>query len=690
MEKPDSDYDFIGIASGQYFYAYRLLEAEIPAEHSPTGQSLSVSINLQHETYFKETLDDAFINSVMLVYLPPEFVFLEQIDIRSSYILYLPNLRQCIQMDSTHNAAKAKRLWRECDFYTAKKNVLHGIRYLKYALQLLENGTITDFKAGNEYFNDIMNWEEPQGDNFDDKKFRLWRGIHNKYSPLYTELTTKIRDFCQARVDVAVDWERKWIARRFNISEKAASNYSPLGLVPYDILTDYLTEFGWKSASEDFGIKFSAHLEHPDVFTLRRTQMAQLNLATVQWSSGIIIKDISSDKSRTKWTVVAAPFLKMFSNTSTLVNLTSIEWSKPGAFSVEEHLDGVMAMLYYYGGKWNVASGRTPDGSELLGWVCPIRQENWDTLVEEGFNFNPVHEANMLVELSPGKPNPTFAEHFWPIFTDSGQSLASLNPSVRYIFELQTDLIANVVVHESRSLVLLAARDENGDELDVLSIASEIGVRTTRRFTITEETLKSSNPVHESEDPRALFSTFSTSFDLLAASLRFLDPIKTAGFVLKLNSGVRIGLRSPQFDALTRLHPLSDFGLVQKLLFELVRHPYPLNWLSVPRFKYWIPKFTELKQQYESACDYFDKAWKHVRKAAKVSRADAAVILEGKPLGASEFFLLIKWEKLDADIRDHFSLIPARRVYDLFKAFNDPHMKLLELPPIDTSTNADT
>lgn len=649
-----------------------------------------MSINLQHTTYFAETLKDAFINSIMLVFLPRDFVFMESYDIQPLYFLHFPNIRQSIQMDSTHNAAKAKRLWRETDFYTAKKNVLHGIRYLSYAIELLETGSIINFEAGNEYFDDIMNWEEPSGENSNDRKFELWRALEQKYSPMYTEMTTKIREFCQVPVDAAIAWERRWIANRYNVSEIVGSSYHLTHVIPFDILIDYLNEFGLIPAARDFGITFTAHSEHPDLFTLGRTQMATLELSITQWSSGIVIKDVSADKSRTRWEFVAAPLPKIFSPTSSKGVISVVDWSKSSSIVLEELLDGAMAMLYHYEGKWYVASKSTPDGSNLLGWVCPIRHENWKELVIEGFNFNPVHEANMLVELRPGKPNPTFAEHFWEVFTASNMSLDSFDTSLCYCFELLSVSMINIVEHKSNSLVLLTVRDAKGIELNASEVSKKIGASVTQKFTITEASKATSDPALPTADQSQPLALFNANMELLYTSLRFMDPTVSAGFVLRLETGARLAVRSPQYDSLKRLHPLSDQGLIQKLLLDLVRAPYPRTWLSLKKFSYWTARYSELENTYQAMCTYFQQTWDVVRKAAKVSRNDSAALLVDKPFGFAEMFLLIKLQRLDADIRDHFTIIPSKRLQGFLKTFVDPKTVFANFPTPEPSSSSKT
>jgi hypothetical protein len=70
-----------------------------------------------------------------------------------------------------------QRLWFEGDTRKSKKNIVHGLRYLHYgkllswswsspsshpspkssALQLADNGRITDYTAGNVYWRDVPN-----------------------------------------------------------------------------------------------------------------------------------------------------------------------------------------------------------------------------------------------------------------------------------------------------------------------------------------------------------------------------------------------------------------------------------------------------------------------------------------------------------------------------------------------------
>jgi len=97
--KPNSDYDFYGIVTGDYFYASKLID---------TGP---IQLNLFHVDYFKDLLVDNTINSVMLMFVPPEYVWKKEIALEVN--LKIPSIQRALRMDSSHNFAKAKRLWKD-------------------------------------------------------------------------------------------------------------------------------------------------------------------------------------------------------------------------------------------------------------------------------------------------------------------------------------------------------------------------------------------------------------------------------------------------------------------------------------------------------------------------------------------------------------------------------------------------
>lgn len=674
MNKRDSDWDFIGICGGPYFYAHRLVETVIRAEESPNGEEMSLSVNMMHLSYFLETLKDAFINAIMLVFLPKKFVFLEHHDISAHYILYHPNLRISVQMDSTHNMAKAKRLWRSGDFYTAKKNVLHGIRYLSYALQLLgPEAKIYDYLAGNEYFEEVMSWQEPKESEEENK--RLWTALEARFAPLYTKMTNEMREICQIQVNSAKNWERAWIARKYKISEKLANSYHLKHEISKEILIDYLNEHGVETAARNFGIVCTRHNEHKNLFSFGRTQWAAMDLSILKWCSGIVL-----ERQDNNWKVVAAPLPKIFATTSSRDLIPTINWDQPNKISIEEHLDGKMALLYYYEGKWQISSKMSADGSEMIGWVSPIRHENWKSLVVEGFNFNPVHEANMLIQLVEGVPNPTFAEHFWMIFKSENLKIEDLDTTVCYIFEVESQWMLNVVENKTKkgkkwSLTLIAARNASDHtEIETYTQAKKIGADTIRRFNVVEAPKTSiSDALVEIEGRGPSVPLSMGSSESIFASMRYLSPLDSVGFVVRLENGLRVAFRSPQFCALESLHPLSDYNQIQKLLLELSRAFCDREWLTLSKYSMWKEKFEIVDRDYQRTCTELQVLWEKIRAVTKLKdRAAAAAMLTHKPVGYAEIFHLIKYEMLDVHIRELLSTLPLKRLQLIIRNIVNP------------------
>jgi hypothetical protein len=190
---PDSDYDFVVIVDGAFFFSSKLIERD------------DVNLNLYHIDFYKDFLDqhilvvcngfDSFSfcliffsqfqtkssKPLLCLSLPPQFVYLETV--KFPFRLKLPILvkgaLQGLQQnkkknnptlqwlssasffshtaqDGSHNFAKAKRLWFEGDIKKAKKNLVHALRYLGYSLQLEKHSRITDWNEANEHWKEVL------------------------------------------------------------------------------------------------------------------------------------------------------------------------------------------------------------------------------------------------------------------------------------------------------------------------------------------------------------------------------------------------------------------------------------------------------------------------------------------------------------------------------------------------------
>ena len=112
------------------------------------------NINLYHIKFFEETIKQHLFASLICLFLPPQFVWME--NHKFTFELKLLNLRKATLQDGSHNLAKAKRLFNQGEQKIAKKNLVHGLRYLNFGQQLVKTGKIIDLTGNvNETWKEV-------------------------------------------------------------------------------------------------------------------------------------------------------------------------------------------------------------------------------------------------------------------------------------------------------------------------------------------------------------------------------------------------------------------------------------------------------------------------------------------------------------------------------------------------------
>ncbi len=126
------------------------------------------------------------------------------------------------------------------------------------------------------------------------------------------------------------------------------------------------------------------------------------------------------------WEVVARPFDRFFNaGEGHAAPLTG------GAVRAQEKVDGALAILYRYGGTWQVASSGTPTGMGAM---------------EKGSPF-------------------TFRDAFWRVWGASGWKLPEDSEGgTAFLFELCVPENRAICRHDRPSLTLIGARDRDGTE----------------------------------------------------------------------------------------------------------------------------------------------------------------------------------------------------------------------------------
>lgn len=178
------------------------------------------------------------------------------------------------------------------------------------------------------------------------------------------------------------------------------------------------------SLTEKYGILVKPDSEHPNLILFKYNQIeSPMGERIVQECRGIILD------SEDNWRIVSRAFDKFFNHHEG--HAAEIDW---GNFYVQEKLDGSLMTLYFYKGKWRVASSGNPSAQGEI------------------YTQNTEGEQREKIR---------FADYFWNAFNDNGLKLPDEKFAGDYcfIFELTGPLNRVVVVHEKTSVTLLSARN---------------------------------------------------------------------------------------------------------------------------------------------------------------------------------------------------------------------------------------
>ena len=135
-----------------------------------------------------------------------------------------------------------------------------------------------------------------------------------------------------------------------------------------------------------WGIDHRRGKEYPQLVTLHCTDRSPMRSHLVQECVGLTLDESNG------WITVARPFDKFFHSGS--AEAATLDWK---TVRVEELLDGKLCSLYYYNGKWRVASAYSPDAVEPAGGLSrdSLNTLFWKTWAAEKFDYPPVSLAHL-------------------------------------------------------------------------------------------------------------------------------------------------------------------------------------------------------------------------------------------------------------------------------------------------------
>ncbi len=262
-------------------------------------------------------------------------------------------------------------------------------------------------------------------------------------------------------------------------------------------LIDFLRENSVEELQNRYSIQVKQHSKYPNLHLFKYNQIeSDMSEPIVQLCRGVIL-----DKDQF-WLPVCFPYTKFFNAGEE--KAADIDWKSARFY---EKLDGSLCQLYYYDGKWNVATSGLPDAAGKVN-------------------------AGFL----------TFEELFWKVWAELKYELPKITDYC-YLFELMTPLNRVVVNHVENRIVLH-------------------GVRSLMTF-------KEHNPERFAADNKwECVKTYSfQNVDEILNSLAGIDPLKQEGYIVRDANFNRVKMKAPQYVA---LHHAID-GMTTRKLIEIVQ-----------------------------------------------------------------------------------------------------------------------
>ena len=248
--------------------------------------------------------------------------------------------------------------------------------------------------------------------------------------------------------------------------------------------------------TEQYGIRVVQSIEFPELYLFKYDQLeSPMGERIVQESRGIILNALD------RWEVVAWPYMKFFNYGEG--HAAEIDWN---SMKVYEKLDGSLMTMYYYGGKWRVATSGNPDAAgEILGGSVTFKHLFWDTWRQLDYDLP-----------------------------------YSCAQNITFMFELMTQLNKVVVHHTERRLVLHGVRGNiNGKEIEPEWISNWYNWRVCKTYPMN-------------------------TIESIVHNAGQLNPIKQEGYIVVDKYFNRIKIKSPQYVALHHIKSsMSPRGLLE-------------------------------------------------------------------------------------------------------------------------------
>jgi hypothetical protein len=133
----------------------------------------------------------------MFLTAPPQNVWKQEIDLRQFYKPNIIRLKKYALLEAYAHLHKSSTLWKSLENYlVSKKNIVHAIRVLQYANQIIERGEVYNFESANEYWTLLVHGHV-------EEKQENWDHYEQVYKPIIfgmiedLKLYNPVRSNCQ-------------------------------------------------------------------------------------------------------------------------------------------------------------------------------------------------------------------------------------------------------------------------------------------------------------------------------------------------------------------------------------------------------------------------------------------------------------------------------------------------------------
>jgi predicted nucleotidyltransferase len=445
----------------------------------------------------------------------------------------------------------AKRRLAEGKLYKAKKLVFLSLRYLHFTIQLLDKNRIDDFSGANKYWEQIKN-----------SPATTWDEFEAEFWPLYVELEKKLRSFqaytkfyTNEDVDIAAITSLK----QHPVEDKNGSKSLAAPIVNQAELevVKYLREKGLDSLRREYSVMTCRHSKYPNLVQLSYAPGVEPINDITRECNGLLV-DCANN-----FQVIGFPFKKFYDDIE-VDRADKMDWSTA---KFQPKYDGSCAVLYFYDGKWHVASRRIPDGLEAVCWLTS------DGAV---------------------KPKQEFAQVFWNIWQSNKMTLPDdADTDKCFIFEMLSPHFRRVALHDPEQIVFLGVRD----------------LKTLREVDTTPFLEKYLWPAAH------VFSEIHSVAEAKKFVAQF-DPFKQIGLVAVDAHHNRLKFKNIEYLAaqtsqgfMNKLNPFNLGGdhFERDCLLEVVRLCKARKFLLY--FAKWKRIVEELTLQHDAFCEFLDKSY---------------------------------------------------------------------------------